>query len=703
MCPPEAGALPCNLINFHDIQTIDQFHAKLNAIIQHVFGQCSVQVSAKWNAWLSSFHNMIVCPVNECLTGDNMCGPNAQCIDKPVGYECICREHYEGDGINCSVKNYCAIPGTCSAYSVCTPGFGGLGYRCPCREGFAGPNCLPVDPCTINNGGCHAMAVCESEIIGYNVNHWCKCKTGWYGSGKVCEAINPCQTNNCDPVNGVCSPAAIVDDQDDYNCACRDGFIGNGYICTQYINPCDSVTCGSGATCNIVRDASGIETANCKCSAGYTGDGFNCQQIDPCANAMCHPKAICISSPPYYACQCPPGMVGDGTNHCEYPNPCLTNPCHQAAACAPLSNGQYTCTCMNGFIGDGMSCSAPPTQAPTQPPTHAPAPIGGGSSFTFGGHTINSFADFSQMSATYPSGGNMFVEQTTCGGQCHEQAACMPMFGYASSNYVVYQCVCMPPFIGDGKSCVQQPQCPQQCPQGTVCWDGKCRCSREQLIGWWYDFTNSKCVDKKECKKSQNNNCSSNGKCFEKAGGFDCECNQGFVGDGVSCVPAGTAEAEAHTNMVAAVHSYVSHLASHAAPQTVPEPALPQQLSNAPTGEHQFQNGDGTDISMFAHFENNQCSIMGYNWQSVEFLYNALGSKWVDADKKVNTEAVFRPLVEEFQNLGKSVLTRNAPMCDMTKAGLIDCKYLVFPHSDHRCTMVRRIKKVNDQTSKTMV
>merc|ERR1712168_1440012 len=135
-------------------------------------------------------------------------------------------------------------------------------------------------------------------------------------------------------------------------------------------------TCGAGATCNVVRDASGIETANCKCSAGYTGDGFNCQQIDPCDSAQCHPKAICISSPPYYACQCQPGMIGDGTNHCEYPNPCLTNPCHPAAACAPLSNGQYTCTCMNGFIGDGITCNAPatlpPTQAPTPPPTQAP-------------------------------------------------------------------------------------------------------------------------------------------------------------------------------------------------------------------------------------------------------------------------------------------------------------------------------------------
>jgi hypothetical protein len=349
---------------------------------------------------------------------------------------------------------------------------------------------------------------------------------------------------------------------------------------------------------------------------------------------------------------------------------------------------------MNGFIGDGMTCSAPPTPAPTAAPTHAPAPINGGSTFTFGGYTINSFADFSQMSATYPSGANLFVAQSSCGGLCHEQAVCMPMFGYALSNYLVYQCVCMPPFIGDGTTCFQQPQCTTNCPPGTVCWDNKCKCTGEKLLGYWYNWDTKQCTDKRECKKSTTNNCSPNATCLEKTGGFDCECNQGYVGDGVSCVPAGTPEAEAHSNMVAAVQSYVTHLEAHK------EPAAPQQLSAAPTGVHQFQNSDGTDISLFAQFENNLCSLMGFNWQSVEFLYNTLSTKWVGAKAKKESEAAFKPLVAEFQNLGKSVLTRNGPKYDMAKAGLVECKYLLFPHSDHRCTMVRRIKEVTNQVAK---
>ena len=38
-----------------------------------------------------------------------------------------------------------------------------------------------------------------------------------------------------------------------------------------------------------------------------------------------------------------------------------------------------------------------------------------------------------------------------------------------------------------------------------------------------------------ECLKTADNNCSSNGKCNNNAGGFTCACNSGFSGDGVNC------------------------------------------------------------------------------------------------------------------------------------------------------------------------
>ena len=38
-----------------------------------------------------------------------------------------------------------------------------------------------------------------------------------------------------------------------------------------------------------------------------------------------------------------------------------------------------------------------------------------------------------------------------------------------------------------------------------------------------------------ECLTTADNNCSSDGKCINMAGGFTCACNNGFSGDGVNC------------------------------------------------------------------------------------------------------------------------------------------------------------------------
>ena len=74
-----------------------------------------------------------------------------------------------------------------------------------------------------DNGGCDANANCISTIIGYDANHICKCKMGYYGSGKVCQAIDPCEYHNCD-INAVCVPNAVIVDEEDYECKCKDGW-----------------------------------------------------------------------------------------------------------------------------------------------------------------------------------------------------------------------------------------------------------------------------------------------------------------------------------------------------------------------------------------------------------------------------------------------------------------------------------------------
>ena len=43
-CATEAGALPCTFINFHNIFNGDDLYARVQALVEHVFSQCSPQV-----------------------------------------------------------------------------------------------------------------------------------------------------------------------------------------------------------------------------------------------------------------------------------------------------------------------------------------------------------------------------------------------------------------------------------------------------------------------------------------------------------------------------------------------------------------------------------------------------------------------------------------------------------------------------------
>merc|ERR1711990_1378544 len=102
-----------------------------------VYGQCTPTYTAQWTLWLARYYNSLICPVNECKTGDYTCHVNANCVDQPKGYDCVCGENYTGDGYTtCDPINWCAIGDTCNAYANCIPGEGGVGYTCECKLGL---------------------------------------------------------------------------------------------------------------------------------------------------------------------------------------------------------------------------------------------------------------------------------------------------------------------------------------------------------------------------------------------------------------------------------------------------------------------------------------------------------------------------------------------------------------------------------------
>lgn len=105
-----------------------------------------------------------------------------------------------------------------------------------------------------------------------------------------------------------------------------------------------------------------------------------------------------------------------------------------------------------------------------------------------------------------------------------------------------------------------------------------------------------------------------------------------------------------------------------------------------------FAGADGTNIDLYADFGDGTCSIMGYNWVAVEFTVNKM--QWLSNAVKADNIKAIRTLFTEFQNLGKAVLVRQGPQCDLKKAGRIECPLLYFPHTEHRCQLIQRIEKV---------
>lgn len=580
-CDAKAGAVPCHLIDFHNIATAEDLYNRVDALVKHVFGQCSAEYSSKWNLWLARYYNALICPVNECLTGDYECNANAKCVDKAKGYDCVCKQHYVGNGYTtCDIIDYCnAVTSPCNEYANCVPGEGGVGYTCECKTGYSGPKCLPDDPCLTNNGGCHEYAVCTSRFIGYEVNHTCKCMAGYYGSGKVCTKIDSCEYHNCGE-NAECIPHAKVIGEDDYDCKCKDGYKGNGFYCEVYVSPCTGVTCTEGAECHVVSSQYGHEDAVCRCGAGYTGNGNTCRPLAPCENNNCHVMAECVPNGSTYAagfvCKCKDGLEGDGVNRCGAADPCE---------------------------------------------------------------------------------------------ECHAYAKCIVAPGYSGAP--VKKCVCKAPYIGDGFSCRLGKKCPKACPAPSICTDGKCKCENHYT---WYNWSLRKCVDRNECANPKANNCHEKATCTNKVNaGYICQCNAGLVGDGVTCIEKQGGETYSDNG-----NPYIG------GGQVEEKPAL--VLASA------FAGADGTNVDLFANFGDGTCSLMGYDWANVEKL--VMKMKWLSADVRANNIKAARYIFTEFTNLGKAVLVRQGPQCDLDKAGRIPCNLLYWPHNEHRCQLVQRIEAI---------
>ncbi|XP_074652835.1 uncharacterized protein LOC141907161 [Tubulanus polymorphus] len=260
--------------------------------------------------------------INECQPANQAnapCNAKATCANTPGSYNCTCPSGYTGDGkktpgSGCTDIDECKIPGMNNCEQICTntPGT----YQCSCNPGF-----------TANKNLCQAQAAAKcaatnkclhycSKVSGVDT---CYCNKGFKAdpsNSSNCIDINECSTNN-----GGCKDQAHCQNfPGGYNCSCPAGqqLLADKISC-QLINECLEKTdnCSVNATCT--DKAVGF---TCQCKAGYTGDGYTCKDTNECASSTtnnCGTLAQCYNTPGSFYCVCPAGLTGKPTVSCSIP------------------------------------------------------------------------------------------------------------------------------------------------------------------------------------------------------------------------------------------------------------------------------------------------------------------------------------------------------------------------------------------------
>ncbi|XP_033647128.1 neurogenic locus notch homolog protein 1-like isoform X1 [Asterias rubens] len=528
-----------------------------------------------------------------CVAQGLFCDENAHCEEGGVQAKCVCNEGYVGDGITCRTvaKRTCADR-PCFPGVVCTnirlnldeidlnSGAPIKLFRCgPCPLGYTGDGvrCRDINECLTGNYECHQNATCINTVGSYE----CQCNQGFVGDGKRCVPIDRtvCADTPCfDGVRCFDIPLNLNNiDLDSativklYRCgSCPAGFEGDGKTCTDK-NECED----NRQRCNINADC--INTPGsykCKCKEGFAGDGLVCVPLDPrtCAEQPCFIGVDCediplqriLNSPNWrqldvielFRCgNCPTGYQGDGDT-CADINECVRglDNCHADATCINTP-GSYRCVCNDGFAGNGVLC------VPVDPRTCADQPCFGGRvqcqdlqlgvvvrNTDLATATLIKLFRCGACPAGYYGNGEVCQDIDECAlnlFECHERATCVNTDGG-------YECICDPGYAGDGKRCreIDPTRCADRpCFDGVLCTDlplviDTLDLDITDVIKLYkcgtcppgYRGDGEICIDIDECLEGLFF-CVENSTCQNLPGTYDCVCNEGFFGDGVTCVP----------------------------------------------------------------------------------------------------------------------------------------------------------------------
>ncbi|XP_034537476.1 mucin-like protein [Notolabrus celidotus] len=381
-------------------------------------------------------------------------------------------------------------------------------------------------------------------------NYECSCLGGFVGDGRLCEDINECELPNICP-----SVTTCVNTGGSYYCDCGTGFIFNNSQC-QDLDECVAGRCSPFAACT-----NSPGSFSCQCAAGYRGDGFTCEDMDECSLAkQCHSNALCVNLPGSYNCTCRVGYSGDGVIQCNDVNECLVNNggCRNRASCIN-NQGSFSCLCESGFIllnrtlcqdineceeldnpcGVNEDCrnvdgsyECPCRVGYFRPASNmdcvdmdecknSPCHVNATCLNTIGSHTCTCKRGFSANGSQCED-----IDECSAAGTCHPRALCTNFIGD-------FFCSCQQGFKGDGFSCEDVDECALLntiCPAFSKCINSPgaftCSCLNGTLA------SNDTCVEPSPlCEPA----CHNHGLCHLSPAGYQCVCDLGYVGDGLTC------------------------------------------------------------------------------------------------------------------------------------------------------------------------
>ncbi|HRI64102.1 MAG TPA: EGF domain-containing protein [Polyangium sp.] len=104
---------------------------------------------------------------DECALGLDDCADNADCLDTPGFYECVCKPGFSGDGKTCTDIDECGkLTNDCDPNALCTNTDGG--FTCACAAGFVGDGkTCAATYLAVSAGTYHACAVRSDKTL------WC--------------------------------------------------------------------------------------------------------------------------------------------------------------------------------------------------------------------------------------------------------------------------------------------------------------------------------------------------------------------------------------------------------------------------------------------------------------------------------------------------------------------------------------------------